>query len=88
MKEAEKRLKKYLLKNQNDFDDCFYEGDLDSDIEQVLCMLEKIRKYSKENINVCKNRINSPFCNIEKASKELRIHLNYLEILEDKEVQE
>ena len=44
MTKAEERLKKYLSKNQNEFDDCFYEGDLDSDIKQVLNMLEQARE--------------------------------------------
>ena len=43
--------------------------------------INKLEKYSRGNIEACKNRLNSPFCNLEKTSKELMIHKNYLEIL-------
>lgn len=84
MTKAEKRLERYFLeylKNDIPIGEYATSSQCIKDIEKVLNMLEKARKYSKENIEVCENRINSPFCNLEKASKELMIHKNYLEIL-------
>ena len=50
-------------------------------INNLQQRINKLEKYSRGNIEACKNRLNSPFCNLEKTSKELMIHKNYLEIL-------
>ena len=41
--------------------------------------------YSKENIKVLENRLSTPFCNFEKATKELMIHQNYLDKMNELE---
>lgn len=44
--------------------------------------VEKAIEYSKGNIQALENRLSTPFCNFEKATKELSIHQNYLEFLQ------
>lgn len=45
----------------------------------------KLRKYFNERIEVCDNRLSSPFCNFEKATKERLIFSQCLEKLEELE---
>ena len=45
----------------------------------------KLRKYFNERIEVCDNRLSSPFCNFEKATKERLILTQCLEKLEELE---
>lgn len=44
---------------------------------------DKLRKYFNERIEVCDNRLSSPFCNFEKATKERLIFSQCLEMLEE-----
>ena len=45
----------------------------------------KLREYFNERIEVCDNRLSSPFCNFEKATKERLIFSQCLEKLEELE---
>ena len=45
----------------------------------------KLRKYFNERIEVCDNRLSTPFCNFEKATKERLIFSQCLEKLEELE---
>lgn len=45
----------------------------------------KLRKYFNERIEVCDNRLSSPFCNFEKVTKERLIFSQCLEKLEELE---
>ena len=44
---------------------------------------EELRDYLKARIEVCDNRLSSPFCNIEKATKERLILNQCLDKLEE-----
>ena len=44
-----------------------------------------LRKYFNERIEVCDNRLSTPFCNFEKATKERLIFSQCLEKLEELE---
>ena len=46
---------------------------------------EELRDYLKARIEVCDNRLSSPFCNIENATKERLILSQYLEKMEELE---
>ena len=46
---------------------------------------EELRDYLKARIEVCDNRLSSPFCNIEKATKEKLILSQCLEKMEELE---
>ena len=43
----------------------------------------KLREYFNERIEVCDNRLSSPFCNFEKTTKERLIFSQCLEKLEE-----
>ena len=45
----------------------------------------KLRKYFNERIEVCDNRLSTPFCNFAKATKERLIFSQCLEKLEELE---
>ena len=45
----------------------------------------KLKEYFNERIEVCDNRLSSPFCNFEKATKERLIFTQCLEKLEELE---
>lgn len=45
----------------------------------------KLKEYFNERIEVCDNRLSSPFCNFEKATKERLIFSQCLEKLEELE---
>ena len=47
---------------------------------------EELRDYLKARIEVCDNRLSSPFCNIEKAAKERLILSQCLKKLEELEM--
>ena len=57
--------------------------------EEVCNRLEsnwnKLKEYFNERIEVCDNRLSSPFCNFEKATKERLIFTQCLEKLEELE---
>ena len=46
---------------------------------------DKLKEYFNERIEVCDNRLSSPFCNFEKATKERLIFSQCLEKLEELE---
>lgn len=56
--------------------------------QQLHNKMDELEKYSRGNIEACENRLNSPFCNFERVTKELMIHKNYLEILKEHDVDE
>lgn len=45
----------------------------------------KLRKYFNERIEICDNRLSTPFCNFEKVTKERLIFSQCLEKLEELE---
>ena len=53
--------------------------------EQLKGNWNKIKEYFNERIEVCDNRLSSPFCNLEKATKERLIFSQCLEKLEELE---
>jgi len=55
----------------------------DKEIERLNNIINELEKYTIENIEVLENRLNSPFCNFEKATKELSIFQNYLDKLKE-----
>ena len=78
----------YLLRNHqsNILLDCI--TNLQQERNDMACLnnelqekIDKALEYSKGNIKALENRLNSPFCNFDKAAKEICIHVNYLEIL-------
>ena len=52
-------------------------------IKNCKIVLDKIKEYTNGNIQALENRLNTPFCNFDKATKELSIYQNYLELLEE-----
>lgn len=44
---------------------------------------DKLRKYFNERIEICDNRLSSPFCNFKQATKERLIFSQCLEKLEE-----
>lgn len=53
----------------------------DKENNRLNNIINELEKYTVENIEVLKNRLNSPFCNFEKVTKELLIFQNYLDKL-------
>ena len=53
--------------------------------EQLKGNWHKLKQYFNERIEVCDNRLSSPFCNFEKATKERLIFTQCLEKLEELE---
>ena len=53
--------------------------------EQLKDNWNKLKEYFNERIEVCDNRLSSPFCNFEKATKERLIFSQCLEKLEELE---
>lgn len=49
-----------------------------NEIERLNNIINELENYTSENIEVLENRLNSPFCNFEKVTKELLIFQNYL----------
>ena len=50
-------------------------------------VINELRDYLKARIEVCDNRLSTPFCNFEKTTKERLILSQCLEKLEDLEVE-
>lgn len=53
--------------------------------KQLKYNWNKLKEYFNERIEVCDNRLSSPFCNFEKATKERLIFSQCLEKLEELE---
>ena len=58
---------------------------LQQENKQLKDNWNKLRKYFNERIEVCDNRLSTPFCNFEKATKERLIFSQCLEKLEELE---
>ena len=59
------------------------ELELIEEIDRLNNIINDIEEYTTENIEVLENRLNSPFCNFEKVTKELLIFQNYLDKLKE-----
>ena len=57
-------------------------GELRKEIERLNNIINELKNYTKAHIEVCENRLSTPFCNFEKATKELMIYNNYLDKLQ------
>lgn len=55
----------------------------EKEIKRLNNIINELEKYTSENIEVLENRLNSPFCNFEKVTKELLIFQNYLDKLKE-----
>ena len=58
---------------------------LQQENQQLKDKWNKLKEYFNERIEVCDNRLSSPFCNFEKATKERLIFTQCLEKLEELE---
>lgn len=58
---------------------------LQQENKQLKYNWNKLKEYFNERIEVCDNRLSSPFCNFEKATKERLIFSQCLEKLEELE---
>ena len=58
---------------------------LQQENQQLKDKWNKLKEYFNERIEVCDNRLSSPFCNFEKATKERLIFSQCLEKLEELE---
>lgn len=56
---------------------------LRNEIDRLKNIINELEEYTTENIEVLENRLNSPFCNFEKVTKELLIFQNYLDKLKE-----
>ena len=72
-----------MLCHLEDFEVQYWE--LQQENEQLKGNWNKIKEYFNERIEVCDNRLSSPFCNLEKATKERLIFSQCLEKLEELE---
>ena len=63
--------------------DDYYIKQLEQENKQLKDNWNKLKKYFNERIEVCDNRLSSPFCNFEKATKERLIFSQCLEKLEE-----
>lgn len=59
--------------------------DLYEQVKKQKEVIDKLKEYFNERIEVCDNRLSSPFCNLEKATKERLIFSQCLEKLEELE---
>lgn len=50
-------------------------------------VINELRDYLKARLEVCDNRLSTPFCNFEKVTKEMLILSDCLEKLEELEVE-
>ena len=55
----------------------------EDEIERLNNIINELENYTSENIEVLENRLNSPFCNFEKVTKELLIFQNYLDKIKE-----
>ena len=87
---SEKEIKDMALKFQAGLLEGSYQINqkLQQENQQLHNKMDELEKYSRGNIEACDNRLNSPFCNFERVTKELMIHKNYLEILKESDVDE
>ena len=60
---------------------------LEQENQKYKEVINELRDYLKVRIEVCDNRLSTPFCNFEKATKERLILSQCLEKLEDLEVE-
>lgn len=58
---------------------------LQQENQQLKDKWNKLKEYFNERIEFCDNRLSSPFCNFEKATKERLIFTQCLEKLEELE---
>ena len=58
-------------------------NELKCEVNRLNNIINEIEDYTKAHIEVCENRLSSPFCNFEKATKELSIFQNYLDKLKE-----
>lgn len=72
-----------MLCHLEDFEVQYWE--LQQENKQLKGNWNKIKEYFNERIEVCDNRLSSPFCNLEKATKERLIFSQCLEKLEELE---
>ena len=86
LKKENKKLKErieYLERSNDRREDTILEQRQEiSDLEDNW---DKLKKYFNERIEVCNNRLSTPFCNFEKATKERLIFTQCLEKLEELE---
>lgn len=86
LKKENQKLKErieYLERSNNRREDTILEQRQEiSDLEDNW---DKLKKYFNERIEVCNNRLSTPFCNFEKATKERLIFTQCLEKLEELE---
>lgn len=59
--------------------------ELQQENQQLKDNWNKLKEYFNERIEVCDNRLSSPFCNFEKTTKERLIFSQCLEKLEELE---
>ena len=72
-----------MLCHLEDFEVQYWE--LQQENKQLKGNWNKLKEYFNERIEVCDNRLSSPFCNFEKATKERLIFSQCLEKLEELE---
>lgn len=60
---------------------------LEKENQKYKEVINELRDYLKARIEVCDNRLSTPFCNFEKTTKERLILSQCLEKLEDLEVE-
>ena len=72
-----------MLCHLEDFEVQYWE--LQQENKQLKGNWNKIKEYFNERIEVCDNRLSSPFCNLEKTTKERLIFSQCLEKLEELE---
>ena len=60
---------------------------IDKEIEKYKEVINGLKDYLKARIEVCDNKLSTPFCNFEKATKERLILSQCLEKLEELEVE-
>lgn len=74
---------KHLSQSYYDLHEKYYK--LQQENQELKDNWNKLRKYFNERIEVCDNRLSSPFCNFEKTTKERLIFSQCLEKLEELE---
>lgn len=79
LQQENQQLKEEYNKIQKAYESTF------SDYQQLKDKCNKLKEYFNERIEVCDNRLSSPFCNFEKATKERLIFTQCLEKLEELE---
>lgn len=86
LQQENKILKENAENNDKVVDKVNWENQLlKKEIYQLKDNWNKLKEYFNERIEVCDNRLSSPFCNFEKATKERLIFSQCLEKLEELE---